>query len=1689
MSKVWKYLVTLVLAFTLLASACNQTPGENTGEQGGAQGGDIYQDYENSKQPGDGQFDFDGNYAAPELTINGLGDDEAWQNITAPLAIFGHGNAATVKVYRGNEALFFLFEVQDTILLTEGESNDDSVTRSDSVEIYLDTLANGGNKPQNDDYQINLAIHGKTRIMQGSGSGWGNWNGLIDYEVALNGTLNDSNEATDVGYTVEVMIPYTQINIEKDDTIAVAFGQVDKVSSAGSTPVTHWDWYGWDYNGIREPQTPNNYLLLDKDNKLIDRDAEVRPNADIAGYVLDANSGLALAGATVTVASPTKEWTLTTDAQGYFILTDLDPEVNYTVTVTMSGYMGNSVTYTRLELRGANGGRVLKDIKIKDEDDVEKTTLSGTVKNLLKGAVAGATVALEGTLLTATADENGLFSIEGVPVEENKDLVLLVNANGFAESKNYVNTKQLVANGITELGDVNIHSSYAVAAGSDGFGNKSSLFADSTLKVGRALTGVEFLLSGTRQLSGQIEIYLDTKESTGLRDNEESLWLFTLDDAGKIGGTHYKGGNFSLAGLEYDLFHNGSNGYESRFFIPYTYLGIEPTEVFGISLGQWSTTALDWDGWGYAGQFVAPEYSDKYIRVSATNQFYRQENNVAMVTLSGNVGIAGVRVEAGENAATTGNDGAWFFRIPATEESVTVKYSCLGYESKETVLEAGYFTSNYSFYEVVELEKQYASVSGVITDSSTGAPVQGASVMISGSAYIATTNEKGEYLIEGLWTKENVTLTYTCSGYATQTLTVRGAELAANTSYVHNVQLVSNYQIPYVTVSGTINNVAGPVANATVKLNGEVIATTNASGIFTVENFKGVDCELLVEKEGYISQTIVFKATELGSSESFTFATVDMPKQFTTVGVLEEKSESIRDHFAKFSGYVTRTASAFEFKFVGARAFTNGQLEIYLDTGAVAPNQGATEVQLNILADKSTVIVRGLAQGSFTVNFGGTDANPEIYLSIPYEALSMGATDVIGFYMGQWSTTANDWDPLTFNGVSLNAAAIGDHLRISAENVVYRYATNEKVATIRGNAGMGGVTVKIGNVTVYTDANGNYSTLIPVPNADITIQYSKTGYVTATTVVPASAFLTSTLFEDVVVLGERTVEVSGTVSDSASALELEGVKVTVKGSDVSVLTGADGTYKLSGLSTTSSIVLVFELTDYATQEITITLAQLAGASTHTVNASLVCTKQVQTVELFGVASNVNGAVAGAKVTLQGYPELVATTNASGEFTIANVPVVDHVITVEKAGYITVIKTLAEADFNEDATDYNLGTVDMMLNYERMPGFIADKAETFAQFSGYVTRSLVGFEFKFVGARAFAGRIELFVDTKTSAGDNGRDITDYLFNLNANGTIQIINWGTGDKNEVIPENMKITVLNAVTAPEVYFTLPYSFFGQLDASKGISATEVIGISVGQWSTTANNGAGDWDGWDCFPLIGASNSEFVKPEMPSDYVRIGADNTLYAKADNASVDFSSYYFRFGTGSTTPPASNTAGGLGNAGLNADDFRGKIVNRDADGVTFEFITTGNFSTNGTEKEMILIYFDTGAESLAGWGCDYLIKIDSDGTVYGRANNAWWFATDSDKLATNATIVAENGVTKVIYTVSYELLGISSSDVFGVAMREASHREPDHMLYDPWHDFYFIDEANGIDAANCAQFVRVSANGSVYVDNNNNPND
>ncbi len=1020
------------------------------------QGGSLSE----GKQPGGDSFEYEGNYTAPELTIDGLDTDAQWQSAPV-LATFGRNDAATVKVYRGAEALFFYFTVSDTVLLTEGEANDDTVTRSDSVELYLDTLADGGSRPQSDDYQINLGIHGKTRIMQGAGSQWGNWNGLIDYEVSLDGTLNDGTAASDTGYSVEVMVPYSQIGIERTDTIGVSFAQVDKWG-AGASSGTDWDWFGWTFEGtLREPQTPDNYVLLDAENNLTDRDAQEMPPADMAGYVRDNATGDPIVGATASVVIDGEKRTATTDSQGYFVFADVDSDATYTIIITMDGYLEGNATYSRSELRAAEGGAVTKNITLRDAASVVRTDIKGTVENIVNGTVAGAIVTVAGVTengqpLSATTDENGAFTIERVPADV--DVTLLVSKAGYGDSRTYLAQEDLTGDGTTEAGDVNLNLPYGETGP---FGLTTQLHAENTMQVSRTLTGVEMLFSGKRAFTGNIELFIDTKASTGNRDEEETAWRLDLHADGTIGGTHFAGGALTVSGLDWQIFENGENGYEARLFLPYTWLDIEPLEVFGISLGQLPDGA-SWDGWGFEGVFIDPASTVNYVRVSALNRLYRAESNEAMVTLSGNAGQAGVLVQVGETTTTSGTDGAWSmsYSVADTSQAITVTYSKQGYVSQSETIAAEYFDTHIAWTgSSITLSEQTVSISGKVTNRSTGAGIGGVTVTLTGTGInkSMTTSADGEYAFDGVTTYVDVTITFTCDGYATSEDTVTAQTLAsyAADGYVLNKQLTRTSDIQIITVTGKVVDISGNgIAGATVSVGGtQLTATTQTDGTFSIANFEGIDSTLTISAQGYLPQTVTFSADSLEQdAQSYVFADTLLPLDYVAMG------DTIGTKYASFTGNVTRSATGFEFRFVAANEFT-GTLELFVDTGLSTLECDASDYRFDLRADGTLGITNfgtgsnNAAPATMRYTIATEDEKTVLYFTLPYAFLDVQQTDIIGVSAGQ-SVNA-DWDGWGVDGMEgVDGLAFvapeipADYLRIGVDNKLFENTANVTTETL-----------------------------------------------------------------------------------------------------------------------------------------------------------------------------------------------------------------------------------------------------------------------------------------------------------------------------------------------------------------------------------------------------------------------------------------------------------------------------------------------------------------------------------------------------------------------------------------------------------------------------------------------------------------
>ena len=90
---------------------------------------------------------------------------------------------------------------------------------------------------------------------------------------------------------------------------------------------------------------------------------------------------------------------------------------------------------------------MLKDFTVTATADLQTTTVTGTVKNIVNGIVGGALVTVKGTAFHATADQNGAFSIEGVPAGVG-DVTLVVTHTGYGDSETLVQESDLIADGV-----------------------------------------------------------------------------------------------------------------------------------------------------------------------------------------------------------------------------------------------------------------------------------------------------------------------------------------------------------------------------------------------------------------------------------------------------------------------------------------------------------------------------------------------------------------------------------------------------------------------------------------------------------------------------------------------------------------------------------------------------------------------------------------------------------------------------------------------------------------------------------------------------------------------------------------------------------------------------------------------------------------------------------------------------------------------------------------------------------------------------------------------------------------------------------------------------------------------------------------------------------------------------------------
>lgn len=404
--KLLPMLALSVVSCLLIAAGCNVASGPQ------------YSTYEPNKPEGDGGFDFPSNSFAADVVLDGyLNDDRwngadvislgSWDNSDVESETYGaiventldyaNTKRGVIKMFRGEIGLHFGFEVKDGDVSYFRLENGDAAIWTDNVLLNLCTAIDGGTIPMSDDYYFLVTAFGNYCFRRGANAAgmWGAWSGVLDYETAVH-YAEDGETVT--GFGVELVVPYTQIGIEKDSPVGLTFRSCDRVSETGNMIEREW----WYKDGVHHFNTPNEYVIWGNDNNLYSYYDYQMPAVTVQGTAVDYISGNALAGVTLAEG-------VTTDANGNFKIENVNANEDLVLTASGGALLGEQ-TYTvpRDKMRVLKGGTLTITPAFLTETNKITQTVKGKITSL--GEVAGATVKVGDAQTTVAAD--GSYSLE-----------------------------------------------------------------------------------------------------------------------------------------------------------------------------------------------------------------------------------------------------------------------------------------------------------------------------------------------------------------------------------------------------------------------------------------------------------------------------------------------------------------------------------------------------------------------------------------------------------------------------------------------------------------------------------------------------------------------------------------------------------------------------------------------------------------------------------------------------------------------------------------------------------------------------------------------------------------------------------------------------------------------------------------------------------------------------------------------------------------------------------------------------------------------------------------------------------------------------------------------------------------------------------------------------------------------------
>ena len=481
---------------------------------------------------------------------------------------------------------------------------------------------------------------------------------------------------------------------------------------------------------------------------------------------------------------------------------------------------------------------------------------------------------------------------------------------------------------------------------------------------------------------------------------------------------------------------------------------------------------------------------------------------------------------------------------------------------------------------------------------------------------------------------------------------------------------VGNVPVLLGKISGQVTDAKDSSAIPGVRVSdGTRTALTDTAGKYTIDNAALGSYQVTASKDGYQSSSLTVNVLSGGTTvANFSLSQIVVPGSIS--GSITDAVDGSPISGAQVSDgtrtTVTDALGSYSIDNVppGTYQVTPSKADYQSSSLAVSVLSGATSVANFSL---SQILTPGRITGSVT---DVKDGSPIVGATLSAGTRTV-TTDASGKYAianvppGAYAVVASK-DGYESSSLTVNVYSGGTTLtNFSLSQIFTPGSISGSVTDSKDGSPMAGATVSDGTRTATTDATGTYS-IANVPPGTYQVTASKSGYQSSSLTVSVLAGATAVAnlsLSQIILLGSIT----GSVTDAKDGSPIAGA--TVSDGTTTALTDGAGTYSINDVPA-GSYQVVGSKVGYQSSSLTVTV--LSGP---TAIANLALSQIIVTGNITGSVTDAKDASPMVGATVSDGTR-TATTDATGTYSIANVPPGTYQVTASKSGYQSSSLTLS-----------------------------------------------------------------------------------------------------------------------------------------------------------------------------------------------------------------------------------------------------------------------------------------------------------------------------------------------------------------------------------------------------------------------------